>query len=703
MISPLARFAPLVVGVACTAPHHGPTASGSAAPRVGTQGPQPSTRTPRASVSSTPARTPQIATAPKTLAQPAAAASATSAFAACAPPRGLAAEPVLDAAITSMIVQQGEVVVLTESTQVYRFHDERWVRLDAGAKEPFLRRLSERTGEAIQALALLPGPKSEPWVATISASGEDATVAMDNMHLTLYSIGANGWKREPLPSKLKLPPANHGALSAVTSGTPALCSEGTGGSFCLIYGDQGWQAPELRGIGLPSSIRWVNGSLVGVANNQWVKLASGVESARLTFPAGVNSVQHFLGDASEFWATDSSRKLIHNQTLVDSPVGEVKVLWAWSPKEVWIGGVEGVAYYDGSALKRVNGVSGSIEAIVGTSENSVWFAGSEGVFRLRPRSADIENLPETQEPPATMADKAKPIAAGTARLLRGQPLSLTNAGRLDFDNALFVQVSSPKRVTFVNYEGVYSHEIGSSRVERAADADGNSVALGSNIIGSQPSPCETKYGEPREPFVAALHRDNGKAQAWLRPDKRPMLNLCRAAALTRVPLFEFTAGDLALTSSNHVWLAGARSHMKSGPKQRVFPQGEGVLLDWSETGLALFRVVQGPLFAVTASGDTTWAAGADGLVVRVQNGKMDLYQLEPKRTFWDALIDTTGVWLVGEGRDLVYFDGNEQIRYQGNPLASPLTSIARDDEGQLWIAGPNSLFRASPAQLTSKD
>jgi hypothetical protein len=80
----------------------------------------------------------------------------------------------------------------------------------------------------------------------------------------------------------------------------------------------------------------------------------------------------------------------------------------------------------------------------------------------------------------------------------------------------------------------------------------------------------------------------------------------------------------------------------------------------------------------------------------VRDGTLKLFQLEPRRTFWDVLADETGVWLVGEDRALVHFDGHRQIRWVAKALRRPLTGLARDGQGRLWIVGPSTLFRATP-------
>lgn len=611
--------------------------------------------------------------------------------------RGLMVKAMFDAPVTSMILQQGEVVVLTEDYRVFRFRNQRWVRVDAQVgRKSFLLNAIERTGYSIVAVSLLPGPNATPWVATITAFGEDATTAMDNMHLTLYSIGSRGWTEVPLPRKLGLPRPNYGRLNTVDSGPPALCSDGSEGPFCLLYEQQGWRKPKLEAAGALNSIRWVKGELQGIYNNSLVTLRrdDGIETKALPVPELLGFPLQYVGDVTDFWAWTNGNKLIHNQQVVDSPVGEVKAIWAWQPSEVWVGGLDGVAYSEGSTLKRVFGIGGSITKIIGISKDELWFAGSQGVFRATPFVEGTKNLPDMQEPDAIATQIVETIKAGLVVPLAGSALSLSNPGRLPFGDALFAQSRSSTAMTFVNFDGVYSHILGSNRVRSEAKIDGNTVPLGSNLMDGNLSPC-TRDITSGGPLAFAPYRNNGEVQAWLRGDIKPELLTCRNQVLTRVRLFDFTVGDLALADSHHVWLAGAKSRVQHGDGQRVWPDGKGVLLDWSEERAVMYTVEQGPLFAVTTSGDTTWAAGANGLVARVQGGKLQLFQLDPKMTFWDALSDTTGVWLVGDGLELRHFDGREQIRYQAKELRSPLTGLARDGEGQLWIVGPSTLYRSS--------
>jgi hypothetical protein len=196
--------------------------------------------------------------------------------------------------------------------------------------------------------------------------------------------------------------------------------------------------------------------------------------------------------------------------------------------------------------------------------------------------------------------QAKQVEPGTgrARLARtGLVVALVTWAAPAASRELpFVRIATPEvgRITHVTGEAaaakparVAGTDPNRSRKGRIDQGwDNEALARPGAVAGSQPSACATRYGEKHESFVAAHYRANGNVQAWLRLEERPVLHLCRDGALTRVSLFEFTVGDVALTDSNHLWLAGANGRIQAGPKQRVFPDGEGVLLDWSEAGSA---------------------------------------------------------------------------------------------------------------------
>ncbi|MBN1607776.1 MAG: hypothetical protein JW940_14155 [Polyangiaceae bacterium] len=46
---------------------------------------------------------------------------------------------------------------------------------------------------------------------------------------------------------------------------------------------------------------------------------------------------------------------------------------------------------------------------------------------------------------------------------------------------------------------------------------------------------------------------------------------------------------------------------------------------------------------------------------------------------------------------MVHFDGRKQSRTVAEGLRGPLTNLARDGEGMLWIVGPNAVFRTTAA------
>jgi hypothetical protein len=601
----------------------------------------------------------------------------------------------LDSPVSSMVVHEGQVVVLTDDYRVFRFQDQHWSPLGIEkGKKPFLQRVSERTGDEISSITLMPGPGADPWVAASMSRGEDATVQMYNTHLVVYAVGRSAWRTEQLPKSLDVPPPNQAPLSAATIGPPAFCSGGTEGWFCLTYEQRGWHLTRMDGLTQARSIRWSEGALHGICSADLtyavdIRDAGRIDKQKLDVPNSLGAVEGYWGTAKDFWVWNGS-KLAHNQTILDSPVGDVNIIWALSPSEVWVGGADGLAYSDGTELKRVAGVFGSITHIVGTSDSDIWFAGPQGAYRTQVAAVQYRVLPAVQASGAIISSQVHAMSSAKVLPLPGKLVALRNPGRPDFSNALFVQAADA-RMLFVNFEGIYSYDLRSSSVQRQADAP-EIRPFGSSVVEKDNSPCTARFGDTRRPYQLGVHRAEGDVQAWLDLQRQPVLNRCKGNELTRVALIDLRTNDIALADSGHVWLAG--EERRQGTEAPVEEHdSKGLLLDWSENQTVTYQVNEGPLYAVSTWGDTTWAAGADGLVARVKKGKLDLFQLEPKVTLWDALSDATGVWIVGDGRDLMHFDGRNLVRYQSTLLRQPLTGIARDSKGDLWLVGPRTLFR----------
>lgn len=62
------------------------------------------------------------------------------------------------------------------------------------------------------------------------------------------------------------------------------------------------------------------------------------------------------------------------------PVAEPGAMWGSSPQDVWVVGKDGVAQYDGTSWRKVKGLSGAFDHVMGRGPDEVWLAGPQGLW-----------------------------------------------------------------------------------------------------------------------------------------------------------------------------------------------------------------------------------------------------------------------------------------------------------------------------------
>ncbi|HET9959960.1 MAG TPA: hypothetical protein VFQ61_35955 [Polyangiaceae bacterium] len=91
----------------------------------------------------------------------------------------------------------------------------------------------------------------------------------------------------------------------------------------------------------------------------------------------------WLGPDQALWLVDGStlhQRRAETWSSLTAPIQNPTVVWGRSSNDVWLGGSDGAAHFDGQSWRCVDGVPGPITHIAG-NESTLWIAGPGGAYR----------------------------------------------------------------------------------------------------------------------------------------------------------------------------------------------------------------------------------------------------------------------------------------------------------------------------------
>jgi hypothetical protein len=147
--------------------------------------------------------------------------------------------------------------------------------------------------------------------------------------------------------------------------------------------------------------------------------------------------------------------------------------------------------------------------------------------------------------------------------------------------------------------------------------------------------------------------------------------------------------DVAARAPDDVWFAGGRNPTED--HTRSWPAGEGVLVHYDGKAYRTTRTPS-PLLAVAAVGPgEAWAAGVDGVVVHVKDGRAEAFATGASdllRGVWAA--GPSDVFVVGDGPAILHWDGQTLRRVDASAMGpdTALVGVAGDGRGKVLAVGP---------------
>jgi hypothetical protein len=276
-----------------------------------------------------------------------------------------AVEQVLSVPVTRIALGDGErIAVLGDPPQVGKGRALHPLPLPSG--------LRSKPGESEQ-LGIFFGRDNEPRIMgqRQTKAGE---VAVYWRHLP------NGW-RDGRDEIGQLGGTMRGALWGVLGGAdPELVCRT--GAVCIIKRTTGWTTVAAgatqRIVSLQGGALWgLDASgIAGIDKHGW--------AVAIAAPAW-SGPKAFWATEGEAWVS-ADRQLLHFESgkwqAVPSPVGEVYSLWGARRDSIWICGSAGAAHFDGQGFRTI-AISGPLHAVLGRSDDEVWFAGDAGLFRTQ--------------------------------------------------------------------------------------------------------------------------------------------------------------------------------------------------------------------------------------------------------------------------------------------------------------------------------
>ena len=402
------------------------------------------------------------------------------------------------------------------------------------------------------------------------------------------------------------------------------------------------------------------------------------------------------------------------------PVGQVADLRAIKDHEVWAVGTLGAAHFDGTRWSREAGVLGSLHTVRAASPETIWMAGAHGVWlgqtarnaklavASRARSHETSRLTAITELPFAQLPSMNGLQTREHTLPRRQGEQRSGARGilrapeggwwLWGDEGLFHWQGDDLRVL----ESERLHPVTGCGRCIATQPNGRMLDLRHRIVRelSSTGRARTLVQSVPEP-VAVASRPSGETWVVGASADDALPHILRNTGKGFTPLVGIppvTYADVSLPEARGAWLVGGLSGVKAGG--RVWPTSFGVISRWIEKTETLhsYQVPAAALLAVSAlSESVAWAVGYDGLIVRIDGERSDVWKVQGApgdagaHPWLHAVLARSpeDVWFAGEGGVLVHYDGTRFERV-ALPVTSTTTGIGYLDGP--WLVGPSHVL-----------
>ncbi len=608
----------------------------------------------------------------------------------------------LDQPVSALLVQHGKIWVRSavpgQAERIHRFDGTQWHQ-SVGS-------VISQDDPALDFIAgLLPSP------------------VLAGIYYTCCGNGGPVVRREQgerwISAAINLPDTEFpGPLAVAATTQPIICSTGSA-SVC-----QRWISGKSQPIAsLPSPLPQLAGAgstAIGFAEDRLYKYHGKWIPLGEPFPhESVKDVTAIrLGTSGRVWFIHERGFSLWDgvaHRAVPVPIAEPTDLVERSPTDVWVGGSQSVAHFDGESWRVQAGVYGSDLRLALGDNGELWVGSTTtGLWRGKP-AADAGTVPkrlslteaQQQSLPAVQADSPPwghfdtaivTLDHGDTQLRQARSMIAHRGVRYLYDGSrlhasipakeIFARPASPLGPYACSFGCLAPAETGiaelTTGILRITDLNGQKELLEQVAYPTAVSTAtdETLWvvgnGELADRFTVGRSGPTGMVLLDRYPSMAPQ-------------------GVFAVSESE-AWIAGATTpgtatHPELGRLDQTQPGGPGLLDHVHGTTVDRYALGAGILTAVgvTSNGDVV-AAGESGLIVELHRGTQRVWQLPSRPFLYAVVVLDDCVWVLGEHGVLLRRKAGVWTRVPTpGYLGRAYTSLIRD--GDRWLAaGPESIL-----------